>query len=354
MNTEQERRRHADQWVLVDARLQMLRAGTALYHGVSPRAGLDVTARHVLIPQIRDAVRHGQECTGTDEYGGRHWDYRVIPIHGPVIGTPLAILGCYGPDAAAFPEPPLVGAWEWRITPPGPDQQMRTYWSPELFDVYGIDRPADTSAQHWEGPQWIDELIVETDRPEIRRQLDRFIAATTDGLFLHVYRTNNPATGQTQRLRLAGRSYRGNHSAPSWFRGVSARVDDESEVEAPPGTHDFINAAFRVSRDPLCAIDTTYEHLYMTSQNFGSLEVALPTHRYLPEMVHPDDLEPLRGLLTSAASRPERTVGPARIRFRHASGTGWHALDVVGNGMHLADCDDPHHVLCRVTIADHE
>lgn len=350
-DSERVRCQHAEQWIVVDSRFQLLSIGAALYHGVSPRTGLDVTARHVLLPYMREAIRDGQEFAGSRKYGDQCWTLRVIPVRGPVLGQPLAVLGCYGPAASSFQDPPLVGAWEWRVMPPGPDQQMRAIWSPELFDVYGIERPTDKGSRCWQGPQWIDELIVEADRPEIRSQLDRFLAATTDGLFLHTYRVRAPSTGATHRLRLAGRAYVTEAGPPWWFRGVSARIDHIPAEATPAGANDFINAAFQISADPLCAIDTVYEHLYMTSKGFGDLGVGLPAHRHLPEMVHPEDLHALRRFLEAAAAHGEGQAGPVRLRFADSSNTGWRVLDVVGARVRLSDSDDPHHVLCRVTAA---
>lgn len=341
---------HANRWVLVDARFQLLAIGSDPYRGTSPRSALDITARHVLGHRLRGAAEEGVARTDTARFDGVGWETRVIPINGPVHGAPLAVLGCYGPDAALFPPEPLIGAWEWKVTPPGPGQEMRTYWSGALFDVYGIPRPSSSDSSFWEGPQWLDELVVDADRAEIRRGLDAFLTATTDALFFHSYRVRSPTTGRIFRLRYAGRSYVAESGPARWFRGVSTRIDHPTTPEAhgAPGTQDFVNAAFAVSADPLCAIDILYEHLYMTSQSFGRLGVDLPAHRHLPAMVHPEDMGMLRCFLSAAARRVSVPLGPVPVRFA-AVNRGWRTLAISGTGVRLSETEEPHHVLCRVS-----
>lgn len=85
----------------------------------------------------------------------------------------------------------------------------------------------------------------------------------------------------------------------------------------------------------------------MTSTSFGDLGIALPPHRHLPEMCHPDDLTTLRRFLRQAEEQPTSPVEPAEIRFG-TENNRWTPLTLTGTAVRLSD-DEPHHVLCRVT-----
>lgn len=83
----------------------------------------------------------------------------------------------------------------------------------------------------------------------------------------------------------------------------------------------------------------------------AELGLWLPLHRHLPTMCHPDDLHQLRWFLKDALSHPTATAGPVRARFATADGGGWQTLTIGGAGVRLSNVDDPHHVLCRVKLA---
>lgn len=347
------RHKHSGQWVLVDSKFQLLSIGAALYKGTSPRAALDATARGVLVPRLHAALLGDEAGDRTVRYFGRAWRTSAVPVLSPLSRTPVAVLGCYRPPEASPPEPPLVGAWEWHVTPPGPDQRMRVFWSPAQFDLYGIPRPGsgrpDAPAQSWwEGPQWLDELVFDSDRAEMRRVLDALVHARTDGLFIHSYRVRSPATGRVQRLRLAGRSR--TDSTGTWLRGISMRMADE-DAAAPAPAAAVLDAAFTLSADPLCAIDPAYEHIYMTSANFGELGIELPPDRHLPKMAHPEDLAALRAFLREASERPDQTIAPVTVRLAASRGRDWKRLAITGTGMRLSPSAPGPHVLCRITPA---
>lgn len=339
--------------------MQLLAVGDRLYPGNSPRPVLDATARNILLPRIRSVLEDVRPRPRETEVldGGDRLTVHVHPIHGAFSGQVLAVLGCYAPVDTPVPEKPLVGSWEWRVMPPGPGQEMRTFWNRELWDVYGIKRPErpdgspDWAFDWWDGPQWLDEVVVDSDRVGMRQVLDNALKAEADDLFRFTFRSRSPQTGEIHRLRLAGRSYVADaETPPFWFRGTTMRIDHVPEpyLESPSGEKAFIDAIFAVSRDPLFAIDTTYEHIYLTSRSFATLDVSLPPHRHLPALCHPEDLPAVRAMLATATQDPGTPVGPVTVRL--TANPGWRLLELTGTGVRLAD-GEPHHVLCRARRA---
>ncbi|UJW28671.1 hypothetical protein L3Q67_25740 [Saccharothrix sp. AJ9571] len=346
-NVEVQRRQRAGHWVLLDARFHLLAIGRALYQGTSPRSSLDVTARRILLPRMRAACLDGLPHAQVQEDFGHRWSTAVRPILGPVSGQPLAVLGCYGPADAPLPKPPLVGGWEWQVTPPGPEQQLRSYWSPELFEVYGNAVPAGPGP-HWrEAVQWLDEVVESTHRTGIQRVLQTLRTATSDALIIHSYAARN-SSGARVHLRMAGRRDVIAPGPDTWLRGVTMRLKSPGGTSSDSDkTPSYLDAAFALSRDALCAIDVLYEHVYLTSTHFADLGVALPAHRHLPEMCHPDDLPTLRAMLAQAAA--DTSVPAAAVRVRLAGVDGiWREVEMQGSGVQLTT-EPPHHVLCRVT-----
>lgn len=343
-------RDHTGRWILLDARFQLLAVGQALYQGTSPKPSLDLTARRILLPQMRQACIDRRPRTDVQEDLGRRWVVRVQPILGPVSGQPVAVLGCYGPAHAKLPDPPLVGGWEWRVTPPGPDQQMRIHWSKETFAVYGLPAPEEPGPHYWEAPQWLDEIVDAAHRTEVRRVLERFLTATSDALTIHNFAARAADGGQV-RLRLAGRRDVTAAGPDTWLRGVTMRLDQAAAAaDTASDSPSYLDAAFVLARDALCAIDTLYEHVYLTSARFAELGVALPAHRHLPEMCHPEDLPALRAMLAQATANTSVPAGPVRVRLAAADGEGWRAVEVTGSGIRLSG-EPPHHVLCLVAAA---
>jgi hypothetical protein len=347
---------HVGKWMLIDSgKLQLLSIGSALYQGISSRTVRDPTARQVLIPQMRNAATDNQERGGLSRYGGRVWRSRVVPLLTPLTKQPVAVLGCYVPEHAELPPLPLVGSWEWRITPPGPGQQMRSYWSPALYDIYDIPQPGSGEPgsppqSWWEGAQWFDELILDSDRAEVRRVVDGAIHFKTDDLFFQTYRVRSQKTGKVHRIRGTGRRYFDQDSDDTLLRGVSVRIEEEATTTgALPSTAGIMDAAFALSNDPLCAIDNEYENIYLTSPNFAGLGIECPPDRFLPTMAHPEDMGLLRNFLADVLARPGKVAGPVHIRFV-ALGGGWRTVVIRGTGMQISS--GAHHVLCRMNVAE--
>jgi hypothetical protein len=340
--------RHAGQWVLLDARGYLLAIGESQYYGSSPKASLDLTARRTLLPVMISASQNGQAQTRIVENLGSRWAVSVQTVTGGQSGRVVAVLGCYERPHVVLSAPPLVGAWEWGATPPGAEQRVGFYWSPALLAVHGMAARLQGGA-HWQsGPQWLDELVVASDRAETSEVLAELLGATDDKPRFHVLRVRSPETGQVHRVRLVGWRDVGAPGPDVWLRGVLMPVDDGSKAaQAPMGIASYLDAAFALARDPLCAIDIVYEHILLTTARFGELDVVLPEHRDLAAICHEDDLPALRAMLTAATANLDAPVGPVHVRFAKASG-GWTMLELTGFGVRLSG-EEPQHALCRAT-----
>lgn len=341
---------HPGRWVLLDVGFDLLALGDALYPGTSPKKSLDPTARRILLPSMHAASIDGEPRLTIVEDRGRHWTVVARPVRAPVSGKLLAVQGCYGPANTELPPPPMIGAWEWRVTPPGDDQEMRIFWSPEMFEVYGMSQPIGDGPFWWETAQWVDEVVAEPDRTHVSRILEQYPTSSSDALRIHTFAARGRGPTQGRRLRLAGRRDTTTSGPDTWLRGITMGIDHVSpSAEDAQGIPDYLDAAFVLARDPLCAIDTIYEHVYLTSDRFQELGIAMPCHRHLPAMCHPDDLPALRSMLKQATESTTRPAGPVVVRFAAMRGD-WTRLQVTGSGVRLAD-ETPHHVLCRVTAA---
>jgi hypothetical protein len=333
------RSRHRGQWILIDTgdegHPRLLSIGADLYPGTSLRTGLDFVARRVVRPHILAVATSGTPFTSSAQVDERRWTVRVTPVLGVLTGRPVAVLACYDEADQDLPPPPLVGTWEWVITPPGPDQQLRTYWSPEMYQVYGIANP---DRRWWDGPQWLDELIAVGDRPHLRALFETFVADTTPTLRTQTF-TAAPPEGRRYALRVAGRRFE--DSGRICLRGITARLHDQ-DVEVEPG---HVEALLALSRDPLVMIDPRYEVIYLTTAQFGRLGLTMPDSRHLLKMCHEQDMARLRQMLRNATTNLGQLQPPIRVRFAGADST-WRELEVCGTGVQVTE--QSLHVWCRL------
>lgn len=339
--------RHAGRWVVLDARfLRVLSVGARPYRGIAPKAALDPIAKRILLPRIRAAGRDGHPVADVVEDHGRRWNVRVEPVVGAHSGQLLALLGCYWPAGQAVPPAPPVGGWELHLTPPGPHLSMRGYWSPGLFTVHELAVPDGDGPYGMDSPQWLDELVVESDRAETRLVHEDLAAAATDGLLFHTYRIRGPKPGQEHHIRSVMWRDLTEPGPDIWLRGVSIRIaEPETGPDAEQAANRFLEAMLTLSPDPMVAIDTIYEQMFLTTGRFAELGVALPTDRHLPRILHRDDLPALRAMLAAATTHPDAVTDPVRVRF--ARPDGWSTVELRCAGVRRAG-RSARHVLCRV------
>lgn len=333
--------------MLLDARLRLLAIGRALYPGTSPKATLDATARVLLLPALRTCAGTGRPRDVVQENLGQRWRLRTRAVPAATDDRPVAVLGCYVPEHSPMPEPPPVGGWAWRSSPPGPDQTVQVRWPHPRSGFPDTPTPSTQDSRWWEAAQWLDEVVAAPDRPATRRVLAELLTSDDDALRIHEFTSH---TGDTRhRMRLAGWRDTTTPGPDTRLRGVVQRLEHRGQAPAEPGP-DYLDAALALTRDPLCAVDVAYEHIYLTSPNFPTLDLDLPAHRHLPRMTHPEDLPALRALFRDTTASANRPVGPARIRLRRTGG-GWRPVEVTAAAIRPSAASPPD-VLCRLRPID--
>lgn len=352
--------RHAGHWILVDARMRLIAIGHRQYDGISPKTAMDHVGKFALLPALQQCASDGQERKASRVVKGRRWSVHVQPIRAPFSNVLLAMLACYVPEDQPFAPPPLVGAWEWEISPPGPDQVMRAYWSCDQYRIHGMQHHrksgngSDWELSRWEVPRWLDELIEPADRADMRRTIERAIGSRSDALLTHYFRARSPDTGSVQHLRVAGWRWTDNaseyESPPWWWCGITLRaLPEHTRGALRPATGPLLDATLTLSRDPLFAVDVSYEHVYLTSSRFAEFDLAVPDNRHLPAMCHPQDLPSLRAMLAACTVRVGSGGQSHTVAIRLATRDGsWMRVVVSGIGVDISETGDNPHVLCRV------
>jgi hypothetical protein len=340
---------HSDRWMLVESRLLLLSIGSELYSGHAARSKMDPTARAVLLPRISQAVREGRELTGKAHHSGSGWVYRVVPVIGAETGTVIAVQAIYGTD---LPERPLVGAWEWRVPPPGSGEPLRTYWGPDVFPIYGYDPPHGGDGAYpegiwWEAPRFFNDVLLDSYRARMRELLATALNASADFLHIEQFEIHHRRTRRRMAMRVAGRPAAASSGPVRWVRGLTYEIPELAPEPFASHSQNLLTAAFANAGYPLGVIDPVYQHIWMTSGSFGDqLQVKLPNDRSLLTMCHPDDLPLLRDLLEQAtATPPSIPVGPQRVRFEGQDG-GWRPVAISASGVHL---HGETHVFARFT-----
>lgn len=317
--------KHAGKWVLIESPKALLSIGARHYSGQSPRTALDLVAGYTLLPAMRLAALDAADMTIEKQWKQRTWRVRVRSVLGPATGAVLAVHGCYVPAGHEIPAEPLVGGWEWRISPPGPEQAMRVFWSEDMYRLCGMrpqhqtNAPRYGSSHGWEGAQWLEELLVPSERAEMRRIIDRMLKSADESLITHDFAIRSPETECEHLLRFAARRSAPEDDGSWWWRGVSmGRARETTDALPRRAAEPILDAVFRTTDEVMFVVDVDYEHVYLSTDSFRTLGLALPDDRHLPTMCHPDDLSDLRQALAAA----HRGQAPTAVPVRMAAGSG--------------------------------
>ena len=313
------------QWLLVEREQHLLSAGQKTYTGVSLRRTLDPIGRITLMPELKAAAQRTTESTLTVTHDGRDWVVRTIPIIAPQSGEVTAILGMYSEAGELTPSKPVVGSWEWEVSPPGPNQMMRSYWDSKMFEIYGIEPTGDRSGTGaWPTPQWFNEIIVPEDRARLKVMIDEGIAAVTPELHTLIYSVvtgHGSSKPGRRKLRLSGRAHSSESSDTVWLRGITHEISDHID-ESTPGlqsasTDDFLRAAFELATDiAIAVVDTRYWHVYMTSPGWEAAGLTAISSGSISSLANQVDLPELEEYLLAAALSPEVADNPLVVKLQ--------------------------------------
>lgn len=345
----------AGKWVLMDVRLQVLAIGDLLYTGQSPKGLLTSVDRTVLLPQIMTAARTrtGQALVADLGKDGR-FDVEAVPLLDPADGTVTAVHACHVPAGAPMPPRPGVGAWQWRVDLT--DRSVTAIWSPEVFDLFGLDRPPAAAAEYpggnrLPGSYFFHELVDDAWSGAVHQAISEGVSATTDQLIFRDYRIRDRASGVEKNMRMVARRlladpYAGTTVAVA--RGCTMEVGSTEHAYNQHGAEPTAAALFSLSRDALAVVNTDFFHIWQANRQFGALGIHVPSDRRLQDMCHPDDVATLLRMLTRAAGNPGAATPPVEVRFAEP-GDGHRTLEVTGIGI-PGPQDGTKDVACRFTL----
>ena len=345
-------------WLLVERGQHLLAAGDKTYTGVSLRRALDLIGRAILIPELKAATQRNVEASNNVTFDSRSWTVRTIPIIAPQSREVTAILGIYELAGEATQSPPLIGSWEWEVSPPGPNQTMQSHWDDGMFEIYGFAPSGERSRNGaWPTPQWFNEIIVPEDRARLKVLIDEGIAAVTPNLHTLIYSvvTGHGSTKPgLRKLRLSGRAHSDENSETVWLRGITHEISDHID-EATPGlqrasTDDVLRATLELATDiAIAAVDTRYWHIYMTSPGWEAVGLMAVTNGSVATMAEKDDPRRLETFLLAAAQSPIVVEVPLVIKLKTQLGD-FKFFSVRASGMRSGS-EQHRYVMMRVSPA---
>jgi hypothetical protein len=306
--------------VITDPHLRLLSIGNCLYEGAALAPSLDRVGRRILLPAIQAAARKGVSTLTSAGTHGRQWDVIAMPVRGTTAQV-HAVLACYTDRAERSSWPPLVGAWEWDTSDL---DALRTFWTPELFTLYGIDPPS--GSRGWDAADWF-RLLEGCGYAQMRAVLARFLSAPSGQLITHVFRIARADTGRLQTMRLAGTVERDSRGVPTRLRGITTCVDGCCyELHDCEMQQQLIDATTALSGVPVVVVDLDSKLMRSIGSPWEIIGLHSPHTAALAAVVHPDDLTPLLAFLASAPLSP--TQAPALTRVRFSAAPGWHPVSV--------------------------
>lgn len=332
---------YAGQWVLLESRGQLLSIGDALFQGQSAKSILSGYARQHLLPALLAAGESNLRVASTFEnHAGGQWRFEAVPVLGPR-GTAQAVMGYFAPAGVA-PEPqPVIGSWEWD------DAERRTYWSEDLFGVFGLPVPL-TGPDNWTPPHWF-AWSVAGGIPELTEVLGRFRTAKPTDLQIHLFRAPRADAGDIQTLRLAGRTIFDDRGLPRWFRGITVRIEGSRQKFASQfNNQQFLDAALSLNPHPVCVVDLDDHSIILRNCRWMESDIALPAGSRLDSLIHPDDCDDFWVFLAQAPLAPTPSPTNSYVRLYGTDGQ-WHRVGMaVVRLTHASESPAMQHAMIRI------
>jgi hypothetical protein len=332
-------------WMVLDGEARLYAIAERLYTGLSLN-NADTIARKLLPPAATTVQHTRKPLRERHSYANEHFDVALRPVLGGRDGTVIAILACYVRAGAGFTSPPLVAAWEWGEPPPGSGEPMRHWWGQDAPAFYGVAAPQPG----WIGGpsgldpfRFINDILLDEGRVPTTAIMQTFRNAPVDQPIIRVMEQRSAATGERQVIRAVGWK-----SADRLYAGFSMRVHAEVlEQELHSPLRQQLAGFSAIVTDPLMVVDTTYDAIVMTSDDYRAAHLHLPEDGKLAAVLRSEDLDAVLGLIHDAAARPADRVPPAPAAVRRHDGSWWPTqVHAVG----ISDSANPHSrfILCRL------
>lgn len=330
------------QWILFEKEMVLLRVGETTFKGTGWRRLIGQRGRSVFVPAVKEVLATGRPLCRTVVEGGTDWRVKVEPVIAPHSQDVLGALGIYAPAGSELPEKPVVGATEWLVSPTG-EHPTQSYWDRGMFDLYEVE-PGEgemSNVAGWLTPQWFNFVLVPEYRTKMRVAIDEAVRGVAGDLHSLVYEIilglGNGKPGR-RKLRLAGRASQPQPGGDVYLRCImheeSGEFEDHLPSIAEPKTDDFVRAAFEMAFDTaLCAVDTVYWDIYMTSSGWSTAGLARTPNGSMLKLVHPDSMAEFTNYVIDAASHRALTSTPSIVKMQKSDGS-YGLYSVRASGVH--------------------
>lgn len=327
------KRTSAMRWVLVDPLPGggALMAGDETYAAIAPKRVMNRPGVRVLLPAIEQAVQADADLVVASTLDDVPLTAHVRILRSPRSGALVGALAVIADPGEAPPEPPLVGTWEWEITPEdgsaGPTK--KAYWSQTLSDLYGLS--ARIPGAEMSTAQWMSELVVPEDRHRLKSYIDQGIEHVSPALRILAYSIRTPRG--RRHMRLIGRARQADAGVTQLLgmSHLSPGAVQEVRPDLLDPTHDdYVRTIVDLCGDSVIVLVEL--HYWQVHDRSGSAAwrasgLAPLDHDHPEKLVHPADLKAIANFFVEVANGEPKP--PLRVQLSGADGR-WHWYRLLG------------------------